>query len=83
MEFFDRVSAYPNRYIMTDESGKVQHVVLERADEPITPGTPLNAETFNAMLEMFRILSPDQYGETLPETGVKGQIFFLKKPQGE
>lgn len=76
MEFIDRVSAYPNRYIMTDESGKVQHVVLERADEPITPGTPLNAETFNTL---FRVLSPDQYGDTLPETGVKGQIFFLKK----
>ena len=76
MNFVDRVSAYPGRYIMTDENGNVSYVVLERADEPITPGTPLNAETLNALM---RVLSEDQYGEALPAAGVKGQIFFLKK----
>ena len=50
MIFEDRVSAYPGRYIMTDENGGVSHVVLERDDEPVRPGTPLNAETFNEML---------------------------------
>ena len=50
MEFIDRTSAYPNRYLMTDENGNASYVVLERADEPITPGTPLNAETFNSLL---------------------------------
>lgn len=50
MEFQDRISAYPGRYIMTAEDGSTSQVVLERADEPITPGTPLNAETFNAFL---------------------------------
>ena len=78
MEFVDRVSAYPGRYIMTAENGSVSYVVLERADEPITLGTPLNAETFNAMLEKFSVLSPEQYGESLPPTGKAGQIFFLK-----
>lgn len=48
MEFKDRVSAYPNRYAMTDENGNTSYVVLERADEPVVTGTPLNAETFNA-----------------------------------
>ena len=43
---------------MTDENGNVSYVVLERADEPITPGTPLNAETLNALM---RVLSEDQY----------------------
>ena len=42
MEFVDRVSAYPNRYLVTDENGNAYYAVLERADEPITPGTPLN-----------------------------------------
>lgn len=51
--FEDRVSTYPNRYTMTDENGNVHSVVLERADEPITPGTPLNAETFNAIMSDF------------------------------
>lgn len=53
MVFTDRVSAYPNRYILTDADGNASYVVLERADEPIAVGTPLNAETFNAMLAEF------------------------------
>lgn len=49
MEFVDRKSTYPNRYTMTDENGNVSQVFLERADEPVVEGTPLNAETFNAL----------------------------------
>lgn len=49
--FVDRESAYPNRYRVIPESGDAYYVVLERADEPVTPGTPLNAETFNGMRE--------------------------------
>lgn len=47
--FEDRVSSYPNRYKMTPESGASSYVILERADEPVNPGTPLNAETFRAL----------------------------------
>ncbi len=50
MEFVDRKSTYPNRYTMTDENGNVSQVFLERADEPVAEGTPLDAETFNALL---------------------------------
>lgn len=78
MNFSDRVSAYPNRYTMTDENGGVHYVWLERADDPITPGTPLNAETFNDMQKELKLLSADQYGTELPSTGVTGQVFFLK-----
>ena len=49
MIFVDRESAYPNRYRVIPETGEAYYIVLERADEPVTPGTPLNAETFNAM----------------------------------
>ena len=49
MEFVDRESAYPNRYRLTDENGNASYVNLERADEPIKAGTPLNAETFNKL----------------------------------
>lgn len=59
MEFKDRVSAYPNRYIMTTENGNMSYVILERADEPIVPGTPLNAETFN---DMFGSITPESIG---------------------
>lgn len=63
MAFEDRVSTYPNRYILTTEDGSVSYVILERADEPVTPGTPLNAETFNAMREEL-----EQYAESLVQT---------------
>lgn len=50
MEFVDRKSTYPNRYTMTDEAGNVSTVFLERADDPVVEGTPLNAKTFNSLL---------------------------------
>lgn len=50
MYFQDRVSAYPNRYLMTTADGSASYVLLERADEPTQVGTPLNAETFNSLL---------------------------------
>lgn len=49
--FTDRESTYPNRYLVTKDDGTTEYVVLERADEPVVAGTPLNAETFNAMSE--------------------------------
>ena len=75
MEFIDRVSAYPNRYLMTTEDGKASYVVIERADEPITVGTPLNAETFNSL---GKTLSEDQYGTAFPENPTVGQFYLLK-----
>ena len=51
MEFFeDRQSKNPGRFTMTDAEGKSQIVTLERSDNPIVPGTPLNAATFNTMI---------------------------------
>lgn len=64
--FEDRESAYPNRYRVIPESGDAYYVVLERADEPVTPGTPLNAETFNRMREEIsneiNSITPGQIG---------------------
>ncbi len=49
-EFVDRVSVKPNRYKVIPENGNTPyHVTLERADEPLVPGTPLNAAMFNDM----------------------------------
>ena len=62
MKFEDRISAYPNKYFMTDESGNTSYVVLERADEPTVPGTPLNAETFNTMQEEYQVESEEYPG---------------------
>lgn len=51
--FVDRESTYPNRYLMITDDGVSRYVVLERADEPLNEGTPLNAETFNRMLDTY------------------------------
>lgn len=69
ISFKDRVSAYPNRYTMVAENGTTSYVVLERADEPIVVGTPLNAATFNQLLEDLS-LSGFGYGEPLTQIGV-------------
>ena len=50
MTFEDRVSTRPNRYKITPDSGDAFYGTLERADEPSTLGTPLNAATFNTAL---------------------------------
>lgn len=49
-QFVDRVSKYPNRFKITKSDGTTEYVVIERADEPTTVGTPLNAATFNALI---------------------------------
>lgn len=48
--FVDRKSAKPNRFKVTLENGESFYAILERADEPIVEGTPLNAETLNDIL---------------------------------
>lgn len=49
-KFVDRKSTYPNRYKITKADGTVEYVTLERADQPTVAGTPLNAETFNKVV---------------------------------
>lgn len=57
MVFVDREAAYPHKYkIIPDDGGEPYYVILERADEPLTPGTPLNAETFNNLVNAFEKL---------------------------
>lgn len=38
----DRVSNYPGRMKLTHSDGTVEYVTIERADEPVEEGTPLN-----------------------------------------
>lgn len=48
--FVDRKPTRPNRYKVTRENGETYFVILERADDPIEEGTPLNATTLNALV---------------------------------
>ena len=70
--FVDRESSYPNRYLVTPETGSPYYIVLTRADEPVVTGTPLNADTFNAMLASF----------ALPEVTTDDNDKFLRVVNG-
>ena len=72
--FVDRESAYPNRYLVTPDNGSPYYALLVRADEPVTPGTPLNAETFNNLISELEAMitkmtlpsySESDYGKVL------------------
>jgi hypothetical protein len=58
-KFVDRQSAYPNRYKITKADGSTEYVTLERADEPTVEGTPLNAETFNKIIDELSSVESD------------------------
>lgn len=69
--FVDRESRYPNRYKITKSNGSSELVTLERADDPVTVGTPLNAGTFNMMLPQtfeVRLLANRWSGGKAPYT---------------
>jgi hypothetical protein len=88
-QFVDRQPTYPNRYKWTNPDGSSGYFQLERADEPTVPGTPLNAETFNDILnELANKFSSDSpmvltegihYGDDFPPNSVEGQFFLKKK----
>ena len=71
MNFEDRISAYPNRYVVTAEDGSVSYIVLERADEPVKTGTPLNAETFNEMFAEIKKYASDTVNTVTAESLAK------------
>ena len=86
--FADRQSTYPNRYKVTRSDGTTEYITLERADEPTVMGTPLNASVFNVIVgELDNKIPGDapivlregiHYGDTLPDPGTPGRIFFKK-----
>lgn len=59
LEFKDRVPLKPGRVKITPEYGTAYYATMERADEPIEPGTPLNAGNFNEMVAMIQSLDLD------------------------
>lgn len=56
LEFKDRVPQKPGRVKITPENGTPYYAVLERADEPIEEGTPLNAQNLNEMAGMIEAI---------------------------
>lgn len=50
MAFIDRQPKYPNRVLITPESGDPFYATVVRADEPLVVGTPLNSATMNELV---------------------------------
>lgn len=75
--FVDRESTYPNRFLVTPESGDSYYLTLERADEPTVTGTPLNAETFNQLIADLTAMA-EAAGVPLPSPATVGQFIRVK-----
>lgn len=52
MVFVDRKAKYPGRWTMKKSDGTSEVVTLVRNDEPEVEGTPMNAETLNALSDV-------------------------------
>ena len=52
MHFVDRKAKYPGRWTMMKSDGTSEIITLIRNDEPVVDGTPMNANTLNALSDV-------------------------------
>lgn len=52
MRFVDRKAKYPGRWTMIKSDGTSEIIILIRNDEPVVEGTPMNANTLNALSDV-------------------------------
>lgn len=52
MHFVDRKAKYPGRWTMIKSDGTSEIITLIRNDEPVVEGTPMNANTLNALSDV-------------------------------
>jgi hypothetical protein len=57
IEVIDRVPTYPGRVKLTPVSGQANTYDMQRADEPITVGTPLNKALFDSIRDELTALN--------------------------
>lgn len=71
MQFIDRKAKYPGRWTMKKSDGTSEVVTLIRNDEPIVEGTPMNANTLNALAGTDTTLTISGMAADAKETGDK------------
>lgn len=71
MQFIDRKAKYPGRWTMKKSDGTSEVVTLVRNDEPIVEGTPMNANTLNALAGTDTTLTISGMAADAKETGDK------------
>ena len=54
LTFKDRVPQRPGRVKIIPENGTAYFATMERADEPLQEGTPLNAGYLNQLVDMIQ-----------------------------
>ena len=81
MQFIDRKAKYPGRWTMKKSDGTSEVVTLIRNDEPIVEGTPMNANTLNALAGTDTTLTISGKAADAKETGDK--IGELKEDLGK
>ena len=59
LQFTDLVPQKPGRVKITPENGTAYYATMERADEALVEGTPLNAKNFNEMVAMIQSVDLD------------------------
>lgn len=71
----DRVPAKPGRVKITKEDGSVEYVIIERADEPVEGGTPINKALFDSILNDLnsKVIAPTVAGENGQVLTVDGE----------
>jgi hypothetical protein len=62
LDIVDRVPSQPNRFKITKADGTSEYVTLERADEPMQVGTPINKELLDKMTMAENIELSDNTG---------------------
>lgn len=72
--FSDRKSTYPNRYKVTPASGSAYYATLERADEPTTVGTALNATVLNNLITNIANLHVWEEYPSEPHNYSRGEV---------
>lgn len=53
----DRVPTKPGRMKLTREDGSVEYVIMERADEPVEGGTPINKALFDEVVRKKKLIA--------------------------
>lgn len=85
MAFVDRQPKYPNRVLITPETGEPFYATMIRADEPTVAGTPINATNLNKLVSKYgdtlfaslEFENLDSYHAIMKYRDINGQVYGI------
>lgn len=81
-DFIDRLPQNPNQYKMTNSSGTSEIVTIERADNPVTVGTPMNRSAMMAVQGMENSTTVFNDDGSISETYADGTLVTVFNDDG-